>query len=295
MLNNLTRPKFGWSHTDQELAIDGVIHRHFSNPTNFADYMTENQAGNTSPWYSGGSLARGIKLLAHGDDDLIEQTREIMKQLHANLPTTQRQWQTAPVGFFPNVPAYLSGEPENMFTVQRNNSDSSPVRIWVNVLPSGGCDRPTLLKRGAVLVALAQLLLERRSLVRITCYGDQPASGLNPDGKTYAKGVIVSWDLPTSPLNLSMLCTSLGYPEVVQNVTFTACHSIHNGVTGGWLRGHCPGYTYNEGKVRQDLGAEDEDVIIPAAFLGDELHNKPVDFLHRELTRILGESENGDY
>lgn len=231
--------------------------------------------------------AHGIRLLANGDDALIEQTRDIMKQLHANLPTTTRQWTNSPVGFFPNVPAYLAGEPENMFTVQRNNSDTSPVRIWVNVLPSGGCDRETLLKRGAVLVALAQLLLERRSLVRISCYGDQPAYP--------SKGVIISWDLPTSPLNLSMLCTSLGYPEVVQGVTYAACHTIHGNVTGGWLRGHCPGYFYNETLVRQDLGAEDEDVIIPAAFLGDELHNRPIDFLHRELTRILGESENGEY
>lgn len=302
------RYQFGWGHRDDEMAQNGVTHKHFSTPQRLAEWMLtdpgvkqsvtkraptadQKQYGISAhdSYYDYNydrKLAKGLTLLQEPDSEMVSQVRDIMKQLQAQLPTTQRNWASAPVGFFPNVPAYLAGEPENMFTYQRANSDTSPVRIWVNVLPSGGCDRTTLMKRGAVLVALANLLLERRSMVRITCYGDQPAHSK----KSYT-GTIISWDLPTSPLSLSTLCTSLGYPEVVQNVTFKACHTIDKGVTGGWLRGHCPGYSYNEKQVRADLGADDEDVIIPAAFLGDQLHNKPVDFLHRELTRILGDSD----
>lgn len=285
------KPTFGWTHRDDEHARAGVVHKHFASPYKLAEYLDANietkRAKNDPDYYEPIGINKGIEKLRDGAIDLVPKAKAMMDKLQVSLPSTQRTWHTTPVGAFPNVGAYLAGEPENMFSLNTEKSDNAPIRIWVNVLPSGGVSGDALMTRGAVLVALVNLLKERRSQVSITAYADQPARN--------DAGVVVCWDLPTSPINLAQLCTSLGYPEVVQRLAFYACNVVNPKCTGGWLRGHCPGYSYDEAKVRQDLNAAPDDVIIPAAYLNDTLHNKPLDFLHRELTRILGESESNSY
>lgn len=303
---------FGWTRQDNEWAQDGIQRKHFSSPPNFAKWLTAhhanaaNEAKRKQEWYNakypdGNKYGYGkiytadnvygrhlpsnaIKLLNDGNNELVPQAKALMHKLQTQLPTTQRKWQLQPVGYFPNVGAYLAGQPENMFTMERERNDNAPVNIWVNVLPSGGCSTKQLLMRGAVLVALVNLLSERRSQVSITAYADQPTRD--------RKGVVVSWTLPTSPLNLAQLCTSLGYADIVQSTCMYACERINGAITGGWLRGHDPGHGYDEALVRKDLGAQEEDVIVPALYYHDDCINKPVEFLHRELTRILGESDD---
>ena len=66
------------------------------------------------------------------------------------------QWDTAPVGAFPCIPAYAAGAPEDMFTP---SEDAPPVsrpivRITANMMISAGIDASHIRNRGAAIVTL---------------------------------------------------------------------------------------------------------------------------------------------
>jgi hypothetical protein len=66
------------------------------------------------------------------------------------------QWDSAPVGAFPCIPAYAAGAPEDMFT---QSEDAPPVsrpivRITVNMMISAAIDASHIRNRGAAIVTL---------------------------------------------------------------------------------------------------------------------------------------------
>lgn len=280
-------------------AASSLVRKHFTHPARYADWLAEQHASDADalayaaksnmgryPWaresYAHTAHAKGMPLLLNGDTSLVPEARKLINSLTAKLPTVRALWQPNVAGAFPIVPAALAGSPMTMMQYTRKPNDNAPIRIFVNVLPSGACTTTQLLRRGAVLSALALLLSKRRSIVKITPYADQPAS----DGR----GVVVSWDLPSTPVNLAQWCASLGQPDLVRSTSMYAAGCLNPTVNGGWLRGHCPGYRYNEKQVRADLGAKPDDVVIPALFAHDKLINEPLAWLNAELERILGAS-----
>lgn len=279
-----------------DAAASTLVRKHFTHPARYAEYVAECVSYDATPegkhfidqgkyaWardcFSHSAKRNGLPLLTDGDASLVPEARALINSLTAKLPTVRSLWQLDMAGGYANVPAACSGSPAAMMRYTRKPNDNTPVRIWVNVLPSGGCNTAQLLKRGAVLSALALLLSKRRSIVKITAYADQPA-----DDK---RGVVLSWDLPTAPISLAHWCASLGQPELVRDTSMYAAGCLNPSVNGGWLRGHCPGYRYDERQVRADLGAKRDDVVIPALFAADKLINEPLQWIERELDRILG-------
>lgn len=284
---NKVDPHFQYRDSDQ---ATHVRKRVFPNIGRFADYCESQE---TTRSYSAN---KGITLLRNGDPDMVADAQKIMGKLTAHLPTISQQWEMAIAGAFPSVPDYLANSPENMWYRRYNPDDTAPVTIYVNVLPSGGCSDSQLLTRGAVIVALVQLLMKRRNQVKVIAYADQPCDQYyDRTTKTYVQpGVVICYQLPTSPVILSKLCTSLGHPYVVRNVMMHAAEITDPHINGGWLRGHEPTYGYNEAKVRVDLGAAPQDVILPALHYEDPCINDPVGFIHRELKRILGDFEDNN-
>jgi hypothetical protein len=221
------------------------------------------------------SAKNGIDILRNGDTSGVELINQYMKMVSANLPTLERQWKADVAGFFPNVPAFLAGEPESMWRFEHDISDTVPVRIWVNCLPSGGNTNQEIYKRGAAICALAMLLSERRSMVRICPYAD-----LARDDSRM--GSLTSYEL-SNPLNLAEVCAALANPETSRTLTGALNVRVNTRGTGGWLRGHCPGNYYSDAQCRLDLNAGPDDIIIPAAYFGDKIIADPVAWLHNAI------------
>lgn len=297
-VNTTAENSHGLTDERYAAAASSLVRKHFTHPARYAEWLAEQKQGDADAhaarvalkskgydmWareaYASAAHAHGAPMLINGDDSLVPEARKLINSLTAKLPTVRSSWILDIAGAYPNVPAALSGSPASMMRNTRKPNDNTPIRIWVNVLPSGGCTTTQLLKRGAVLSALALLLSKRRSIVKITPYADQPAT----DGR----GVVLSWDLPTAPISLAQWCASLGQPNLVRDTSMYAAACLNPVVDGGWLRGHCPGYRYDEKQVRADLGAKRDDVVIPALFSRDTLINDPLAWLNTELARILG-------
>ena len=68
-------------------------------------------------------------------------------------------------GFAPNVPAYLSGVPDDMFDIIEQDSGDKLLRVAVHVGRYSECDQKTILRRGAAIMSvLSQLALEGYSI-----------------------------------------------------------------------------------------------------------------------------------
>lgn len=231
-------------------------------------------------------IDRGKVALRNGDLTNVETAQKLIAQVMHSIPTLRREWKSDVAGFFPNVPAFLAGEPESMWRAELEESDTTPIRIWVGVMSSGAISESELVKRGTTIAALAIALSERRPVL-ITPYVNLGNGGRGAYGNS---GAIVSWDLQSSPASLSELMANLAHPNLVRHLGWHMCHlaaqSHGTDTAGGWF----PNFL-NETKMRQFLGCDEQDVWLPSAMVTDDLITKPVEWINREIARHLANVE----
>jgi len=266
-----------------------IARRHFSSVYSYSDYCEANPYRDGGWGYGKDRLANGIRMLREGDTQLVAAAEQFMAQVSAKLPSLApvTVWDVS--GDYVDVPAYLSGEPECMTYEESDDDPSAPIRIWVNVLPSGGISSAQLSKHGAVISALAMVLQQARSNVKVTAYADLAWNARK-------QGAVVSWDLPTSPLVLSALTASLAQPDIARATTVHACRTLNPGIgqEGDWLRGHCPNYAYDDAWVREDLGAAPDDVVVPGLHLHSPHLVDPLRWVNDQIDRILHGRNQGE-
>lgn len=216
----------------------------------------------------------GINLLRSGCLDGSELVERYMNQVMQNLPTFSRQWYSDVAGYIANVPAFLAGDPASMWNIHSEQSDNTPLRIWVNILPSSANNAKQVQMRGAAICALALVLQQKRSVVRISPYADL---GM---GQTET-GSIISYDL-TMPLSTSELLAA-----VANNVTrkMSMAMGQRTNYTGsGWVLGHQPNTSYySDALCKKHLEAGPDDIVVPAIHAHDTLLDDPIAWIHKRL------------
>jgi hypothetical protein len=264
-----------------------VLHKHFSSPLEYANWCTENikplvvSRKLKNPWNKGsyGSygnyMLKGLDSLYNGDTKYNDMISKLLHEVEVSVPVMHRTWQLSQAGAFPNVPAYLRGEPENMFRMTRDISDHSPIRIWIGVISSAGLDDDVLARRGAALCALASVLSEVRQ-VHLTPY---VLNNNRAYGEENAESAIISWDIITSPLNMSEVSASLANSYTSRYLGLEASWVINPRVTGGHV--HIGGGSSDT--VKKYIPIADQDLFFPSAHLYDELVREPV----KEIKRLL--------
>lgn len=248
------------------------------------------------------NLARqGSKLKTHRDFDLeagisavlnpaentalTEQARTMLDKLMLDIPSTRREFVSEVVGAFPNAPAYATGDPECMWLPYASEDEYQPIRIFIQVSCSQGIasDQPQLLiKRGVVLMALIIALSERRQISLVCYHASQDARNSRSSRAVH----LVSWDVPTAPLIISQISTHLANPDVCREVAYCA-NSAVSGIHGNyWLDGHDP-TNPNYDKMRHDLSANPDDIIISGLHLHDPMIIRPLEWLNEKIALTL--------
>lgn len=223
-------------------------------------------------------IKAGFEALHNGDASLVAEAQALIDRFQEEIPSLRRTWQPSVAGFFPNVPAFLSGEPESMWRIADEESDRAPVRVWVGVSSSMGIGPTDLIKRGAALAAFAMALSERRPVL-ITPY-------FNLANASQTIGTLVSYDLQSSPIVLSEIMASVANPCVTRNLGLHFQYMLEPRTEGVWF----PRFA-DEKWMRECLGCEDADVWLPGIHLRDELITNPIAWIKREIARHLGEEE----
>jgi len=115
-----------------------------------------------NPWHGTGTWQQCLDLTRDGWPE----GREKAEALRANLTSVmgsrsvRPRMYTAVAGFAPNVPAYLAGEPETMYALRpiETLGTGKLVHIVFNCCVSCGIDPQTMMLRGALVMALVDML-----------------------------------------------------------------------------------------------------------------------------------------
>jgi hypothetical protein len=257
------------------------IHKHFASPAVYASWMQENSRTHQHRHVCYSSVEsdrpyveQGIRLLEIGDDSIVARAQEMARQFTEQIPSLRKMWATDVAGFFPNVPAYLAGEPESMWRMDTEETDTTPLRIWVGVASTYNVTPEQMLNRGIALAAFAIALSERRP-VFITPYQQVVCKN--------GESAYVSWDLQTSPMVYSQLC-SLADVNITRYVGIRSCSLVNPGCND-------TAYLTPIERVRRVLGAAEEDIVLGPANSFDPLLNNPTKWIKENLDKALGEEE----
>lgn len=223
--------------------------------------------------------ALGARQMRDGTDEYNAEIEKIANVIWENIPTLQRTWRLDVAGVFPSVPAYLAGEPEDMYRQVEDYNEHTPIRIWIGLTSSYGVGHQELIKRGAALAAFAQALSEVRpvSLTPYVLLGGHLLYGARC-------GALISWDLTTSPTIMSDVAPNLISPYVIRYMGLDACYTLEPGCDGSWLRGYD-----NEENMRDMLGAQKEDIYLGSIHLYDPLLVDPVKWIKEHLAQYTAD------
>ncbi len=263
---------YGSFEDAENVSKPGHLHierRHFNSTREFYTWVSrEHQEHPTNINGDGfGNDARivkqGLELLASGDETYINDAQQLLDKFHAEIDAPGSQWARSVVGYVPDVPSLLAGDPESMWIEEITYSVHAPLRVWVGVSSSGGISAEKLRKRGIALAAFA-LAMDRIRPVVISPYVEEGNGG-------YTEGSLISWDISTQPLVLSELMT-IARSEVTRYVGLYATTTVNQHVIGRWLDHDS---SSNTEKMRSYLGASQEDIVLTGIHLYDELLTNP--------------------
>lgn len=271
-------------------------YKHFTSSQAFAAWIQERQAANASTTGSrygygyGRDISTGLRQLEQGDETNVERARALLTEFQENIEVLHYQWERDVAGAFPDVPSYIMGVPESMWTQQPILSDRSPLRIWVGLTSSGGIGEETLVKRGITLAAFAMAISAKRPVLI------SPYVNLGNDYRrdyyartrsgsySYAQNALLSWDISTSPLVLSELMACLSSPNITRRLGLVVCYMLNPGVTGNWHSDYD-----NESAMREHLGAKPEDLYLPSIHLYDPILSDPIAWLKTNVAKYSQE------
>jgi hypothetical protein len=119
------------------------------------------------------------------------------------------------VGEFPDVAAYLDGEPENMIRFEDEDKQACGriVRLSVNAAVSSGVGAEVIARRGAVVVALADAIERTGHLAEIT---------FRMDASCYSKDMAIQATVKKTdePMNVARIAFALAHPSMFRRMTF---------------------------------------------------------------------------
>ena len=218
-------------------------------------------------WYSRESGKDWLEYGGGGNPARVGAIETVVAQISEEVGEADRvEWTHDVAGARPDVAAFLSGEPECMWSRRTVVSEVAPVRIWFDIASSCGVASDKLEKRGAAVASLVMFLIQSGRPVELVTY-------CSLDGKWEGRYIPVV-RMHTDPIDVGSLANAL----ISQGFSRGLCYNwgyAYGGFGGGWARGNV--HSNNAEKraefARKDLlkgHAGDHDVICPAPFYGDD-------------------------
>jgi hypothetical protein len=252
--------------------------------------------------WTGGVTHESLKRALHeGDTTYVPHAERVLDEIMRGmrLETLSTQWIADMAGAYPDVPAFLAGDPSCMRRKVIATREIAPMKLFISMSSSAGVGIETLTKRGICLLALVIALSRVRPIELYTFNavhyrtwgGGRWENNYDPFSKK-RHDTIISKDhqrlvdlvqLPTAPLDLGLISFCL----VNQGFTRGMCYSYLNKHDGAILS--CAPTT-DLAECRLICGAEDPDVVFPPIHLHDEYSN-PVAWVKKKLQQILDLNE----
>lgn len=212
-------------------------------------------------WSGARNVAHATEIVKRGLPQHNERIRKLSDAVQVDLPSTVDGWQASVQGPVPIVPAAIAGLPDCMLQPVKLETSGTPLRIFVSVASSGGCGNEVIEARGIAIIALLEALSAKRAteLYLYAEYDDARALGINTP--------VVR--VGSMPLDTTALTAALTCPAVARVLFMHWAQTHDDGGFGGlWAWGGAkPDSPETMSLTREALGATQEDLLLPAAFL----------------------------
>lgn len=241
------------------------------------DAETQNAYRMPNPWSGGISHTEACRMIEAGDLAAVAASDALLTTMEEKLsiPTARKRWQDCVAGAYPNVPAYIAGQPLSMRRRARDDSAYAPLAIIVDLTSSASIHVSDLRKRGAAILALVRALAARRPI--------ELWAGCSIDADNLRNAFHWYVRIETAPLDLARAAYMLTHPAVCRGLIYGLGYKFHE-YQGDW--------PYNRG---QTFRAHADKIIsrafphvtgtlfIPPVFSGDPAINNPVAWIEQHL------------
>lgn len=231
------------------------------------------------------SFAKAIS----GDDSLVPEAEAIMAEVSAYLPTPDRVPVDDVAGGYPNVAAFLAGDPMCMRRRAYDATASAPVAFYFGISPNAHVSREQIKKYGICVLALVWAVSMSRPVTLHTIEFSSP--GDSQKHKKNNNEVITVCRIATDPLDLASACHVLTSDTYARNVCFQAATAA-GGNGGAYPSGYSAAVTspYMVG-LRQRLEIEDEAIIFPSLHSDSLAIRDPIGWIKMHLAQITDAQE----
>jgi hypothetical protein len=298
-----------------------LMQKHFTSPREYAKWLRTHPTGLgdhlvgvgklPSYAYYGGAEAKintralqGVELLDKGSEKHVPEARKLLSKLMLQVETPTKAWRHDVVGYFPDVPTALAGDPEAMWIQDTTTHDRSPLRVWLGVTSDWSITEDQLRRRGIALAAFAIAMSEVRPVI-ITCwinrgeYASDNVYGYRRRSPAPApvslKGALISWDIKSSPLVLAQLLASTADPLITRHVGLPACTLLNPELTHPGAPFHPYQYAKNHAAMRAALGCASADLYLPMIERDDPLLSDPVGWVRTNVAHYSNPDQEDNY
>lgn len=260
------------------------LHRvHFSNVGQWLDFIDNHVYLTQYANHWSGPAQYGVNALNNGITTYTALIEQFATQIWPTIENTQRIWQHSVAGGYPDVGAFLAGDPECMYVQSPEPTETSPLHVFVSLSSAGGIDAQTIARYGAAIAVFAQAMSNIRQTT-ITLYSPLYS------GHRYGDVSVFSVDIATSPLNLAELQAILCYEPTNRTLRFATNGAIVPDSA------HSPAPFYRDAKtLRKVLNAQEDDLLLFRLDLGDPLLDDPIKQINRWIEQYSGQSNEGVY
>lgn len=277
--------------------------RWHNSPADYAEYLRAIPAqyrynSHDRGSWSGGSFEKNICKLENGDTTNLAAAEQIVSNMQDQLVFARGQHIVAPyvVGFMPHIPNTIAGHPYSMMRRERIDSPSntSPIRIFVEVIVSAGLNSKQIINRGVACCALAMALSMTRPIELYAVATGMPCS--RAIRHKFASGAVVRID--TNPIDLSRAVYMLTDNGFCRRLAFTAMFNEIKENFGSdsiaWPFDKYPSdhISYSQ-LMRAKLNLEPDDIFVMGGYVHDKaLHDNPVAWVKARIaeTETLSQS-----
>lgn len=198
----------------------------FNSPLDLCNYVTHNKharyrAGDAPKDWAGGTFEQYADWSAIGDPSYARKAEKYVDQF-ANLairdytPTLEYNTQVGILDYH----AAMAGDPACMFGPTVAESDQSPINVYVDAWTSAAVPARAMEMRGIAVLALALALSVFRP-VRVKLVAGMKHTPTSTDA-------IVTIDVPTAPMDLSIASWMLGSPTMFRMGLLSSIWGIAN-------------------------------------------------------------------
>lgn len=232
----------------------------FQNTTAFVDKLKSIYAdrGAYAVNREGEYYADSMTTAVTGSQRYVQKAVDLVDRIEASVERDQQVWQRDVVGAYPSVPDFLANDPECMWRREPTENDNSPIKIWVDLVTSGGIDSHIIERRGACISALILNLTARNRAVELW-------SMTNMHGRDGITNICIK--LPSNPIDISVISYITSSAGFQRNLLFGFGYK-HSGFDGGWgnalAKGTWEARSASCRKVLLKGLASDVDIVIPA-------------------------------